>query len=165
MKKLIISLAVSILALIAIVQCSSAAPAPAPEQYYKAGLSFDLFGSVRTPDLQKERLGVGVGLNYFYDQNFGIGAEIIQENFNHSTIDEVNVLLRYRIPITGTHTSLGILAGGGRDLLVGEYNIQFGGEIVHMLSSKVGIVGGARLVKTIDHDPAALGTLGLRLSW
>lgn len=175
MKKLIITLGLIILSLLVVVQCSSAAyftnatdktiaQANAGE-YYHTGMTLDVFGSGRTSDLQKARAGIGLGVGYYFNQNMGISGEIIQENFSHNTVDELNVLFRYRIPIGPGPTSLGVLAGVGRDFFIGEYNIQIGAEIVRMLNARLGVVGGARMVKTFDRDVAALGTLGLRWNW
>lgn len=189
-RNFILILGIFLLTLLVLVRCSSAAPPdwgkytetqyaaavtvtapvppkvaarPASRETYGAGLSIDIFGTVRTPDLQKNRLGVGIAGTYYFDNSVGLGVEVIQENFGHSTVDEGNVLLYYRIPLKAN--ALYLFGGGGRNFIVGEYNVLFGGGLERKITKTVSAFGDARLVKTLDHDPAALARLGLRLSF
>ncbi len=137
---------------------------PAEKGHYGAGLTYDVFGSVRTPDLQKERLGIGVGVTLWNAAGFGLGVEAIQESFR-GTLDEANLLVHYRVPIGKGPNALDFFAGGGRNLYAGRYNILFGGGVERKIGEYYGVFFDARLVKTMDRDAAALARLGLRFSF
>lgn len=81
------------------------------ESFYKPGVSFDLFGSARTYDLNDARGGVGLGANWYFANNLGIGVEGLTENTAESFVDfaQVNALWR----ITSGRAALNITGGAG----------------------------------------------------
>lgn len=100
-----------LLALLALALPLAVLGAEEPVNYYKPGVSFDLFGSARTYDLNDARGGVGLGANWYFANNLGFGIEALTENTAESFVDfaQINALWR----ITSGRAALNITGGAG----------------------------------------------------
>jgi len=95
-------------------------------QYTANELSLDMFGSYvanerRIEDLFKTNIrhgtwGGGVGLNYFFTQNFGIGGDINMPANGGKLIDNAYGQLIARIPIACSGIAPYVFGGGGRQI-------------------------------------------------
>jgi len=99
--------------------------APANTPYYTANeLSFDMFGSYeaheeKAKDLFKTNIkhgtwGGGVGLNYFFTREIGVGGDINIGDNGGNFIDQALGSLILRWPIDPTGLAPYIFGGGGR---------------------------------------------------
>lgn len=131
---------------------------------YKPGLSFDVFGSGRTYDLNKLRGGAGLGVNYFFANSLGVGIEGITENTARKFLDTAqgNVLWR----ITSGRAALNLSAGAGYNFESDEYFASLGGGPEYAVTEYLHGFFDARAVKPIEGgDIHALFRLGVRLSF
>lgn len=150
----------------------------AVESYYRANeFSVDVFGQVRTDDFNDERLGAGVGINYFYTQNWGIGLEGSAENTSGVFVEAVRVNAIYRIPIN--RSAIYVFAGGGANFCVppeesapGSPDSESGGDkwafclgvgVEHRFHEHFGVFSDIRLDKIEDRGATALARVGFRI--
>lgn len=133
-------------------------------EYYKAGLSIDVFGSARTPDLNKYRDGAGLGLNFWFANGLGIGAEALSENTAHSVVDTFQGSALWRI--ASGRSALNLLGGVGNNFETDELFISVGAGPEYAFTKYFHVFGTARAVKPIEGgDIHALFTAGIRLSF
>lgn len=150
-------------AVAAMAQTPPPAPEPAPE-YYKAGLSFDIFGSARTEDLNDYRTGIGLAANLWFGNNLGVGVEALTENSSGDFIDYGGVNALWRI--TSGKAALNLLGGGGYDLERRETYLAVGGGPEYALTRALHVFGDARGVKGLEgSDITGLFRAGLRISF
>jgi hypothetical protein len=111
--------------------CLPAAMAIADQATYQVGDFFranegslDLFGSASLGQYTLEhlsgdrikdngRLGWGLGGNYFFTKNIGIGGDAYSENTGHSFFDSASGNVIIRFPFEGAHVAPYIFGGGG----------------------------------------------------
>lgn len=142
-----------------------AAEAEADASRYKAGeFSVDTFGTVITDDFANERLGYGVGLNYFFTRQLGIGLETRTERLDSELTFGANAI--YRIPIYKTAPY--VFAGAGYSWKTEQPNISVGAGLEHRFTEHFGIFGDARLLKDVEGENTpsfALARLGVRFAF
>lgn len=148
------------------------------ESYYGANeFSVDVFGYLRTRDFDNERTGVGLGLNYFYTQNWGIGIEGSSGDVGGIFVESARLNLIYRIPIN--RSAVYVFAGAGADFCVppipssspssikeddGEvFAFCFGTGLEHRFSKHLGMFADVRFEKPEHRSAQALGRVGLRI--
>lgn len=95
-------------------------------QYTANELSLDLFGSYLAgqrkiedlfkTDIRHGHWGGGVGLNYFFTQNFGIGGDINMPDDGHHLVDNAYGQLIARYPICNSGLAPYVFGGGGRQI-------------------------------------------------
>lgn len=150
---------------------------PAQPEYYKANeVSLDAFGYLKTQDFDDERTGAGIGLNYFYTKNWGIGIEGSAGNTHGIFVESARLNLLYRIPIN--KSAIHIFAGAGADFCVppeahaaplskedeGErFAFDFGTGVEHRFSKHLGIFGDVRFDKLEGRGAQAIGRIGIRI--
>jgi hypothetical protein len=165
MKKWMVVL--GIMAIMAMVARAAEVPVPIAKEdssFYKSGeFSIDLFGAVRTRNFDNERTAAGVGINYFFHEQFGIGLEGFCGDLNGIFVDDSRVHLIYRFPIR--RTAPYVFAGGGRNFELDENAVSLGVGVEHRFNPRWGIFSDVRIDKIIDHHAAALGRAGIRFSF
>lgn len=156
----------------------SAEPPAQPEYYQANEVSLDLFGQVRTDDFDDERMGAGVGINYFLTRNWGIGIEGSAENTSGVFVEAARANMIYRIPIGKSAPY--VFAGAGANFCVppesvsainpGEadeggdkWAIDIGVGIEHRFGKHFGAFADVRLDKVEDRGATALARLGIRI--
>lgn len=136
----------------------------AAEDYYNPGLSFDAFVSARSYDLNDARGGAGLGANWFFTRNLGVGVETLSENTAHSTFDTLTGSALWRI--TSGRAALNLTAGGGYDFEQREYYVSAGGGPEYALTRNLRLFGDARAQKPIEGgDIHALFRAGVRVAF
>jgi hypothetical protein len=150
---------------------------PNPDFYRAEELSIDAFGSgsigKQTIDHisgdrihQNGRAGAGLGANYFFTRNIGIGGDAYTENTAHDFVDSASGNLIARFPIADTGIAPYAFGGGGYQFDdVGEKFAQGGAGIEFRFCRHTGFFVDARYVfadKTRDYG---VGRAGLRLSF
>jgi len=146
--------------------------------YYRQNeLSMDLFGSASlgryTLDhisgervRRNTRLGVGVGLNYFFTRNLGIGLDAYSENTSGAFVDSASANLIFRMPIGTGGFAPYILGGGGRQFERPQmWFAQFGGGFEYRFTPQVGAFLDARWVFPEETKYYGVARAGLRLAF
>lgn len=147
----------------------------AVESYYRANeFSVDVFGQVRTDDFNDERLGAGVGINYFYTQNWGIGLEGSAENTSGIFVEAARANIIYRIPIN--RSAIYVFAGAGANFCVPpepddtspedegtNWAIDIGVGVEHRFHKHFAAFADVRLDKIEDRSATALARVGVRV--
>lgn len=134
------------------------------QELYGSGFSIDGFASVVTSDFNNEKLGYGVGVNYFFTDNLGVGVEALTDRLDTDIAAGANLI--YRIPIG--QSAPYVFAGGGYDWETEQVNISVGVGLEHRFTEHWGIFGDARLLKDIegtDTPSAAFARLGIRIAF
>jgi len=140
---------------------------------YRANeLSMDVFGSgslgeytIDHPNStrvrQNGRLGAGLGVNYFFTRNIGIGADAYSENTKGTFVDSASANLILRFPLNQTGFAPYVFGGGGYHFeeIRNEF-AQAGGGMEYRFTRQIGIFIDARWVlpnQTSDYGVARLG--------
>jgi hypothetical protein len=134
------------------------------KEWYSPGISFDAFGSARTFDLNNARAGAGLGANFFFANNLGVGVEALTENTAHRFIDyaQGNILWR----LVSSRAALNLSAGAGYDTEHKEIYASMGGGPEYAITEYLHGFFDARAVKPIEGgDISGLFRLGLRLQF
>jgi hypothetical protein len=140
-------------------------------------LSFDAFGSLmgheRTflawPNTSirdhNGSWGGGIGANYFWSQDVGIGVDAGAQDGTQRFIDHVGGNLLVRFPIQPINLAPYVFAGGGRAFNPGwNWYGDAGFGLEFRLNPKFGIFSDARYIwKDIAHNDEALVRAGIRL--
>lgn len=145
---------------------------------YRANeLSVDAFGSASLgknsiDHLSGQRvrndtqLGAGLGINYFFFRNLGIGADAYSENTDGSFVDSASANVTLRLPLGQSGFAPYIFGGGGFHFE--EIRTQFaqaGIGMEYRFTPHMGLFVDARGVIP-DHTPDyALARLGLRFAF
>lgn len=146
--------------------------------FYKPNeLSLDLFGTgsigqetinnLSSDRIEDDlRLGLGAGLNYFFLQHFGIGADAYSEDAGHSFIDSTSVNLIGRLPIGTSGVAPYIFGGGGYQFdKFEQWLVNVGGGFEFRFQKNWGLFIDARYVFAEETKNYGLGRAGVRLSF
>jgi hypothetical protein len=112
--------------------------------------------------------GGGVGANYFFTKNFGIGGDAIAQANGHDFVDAVSGSAILRLPIDEAHIAPYIFGGGGRQFDGPDiWNLHAGVGLEARLNPNTGIFVDGRHVFHIDHRGSDYLMLraGLRLAF
>lgn len=140
---------------------NSAQAAPAP------GFSYDLFGTWGTKDREDfddGKAGVGVGVNYFFTEHFGIGADTYVEEIdlpNHLDLSVIG-----RLPLDSVPVTPYAFVGVGRQWTeVSQWSTHIGIGIEYLWNGKTGIFFDVREVFADKTKDFAVFRLGLRCTY
>lgn len=147
-------------------------------EFYRANeLSLDIFGSgsvgrYTLDHLSSNRvendgeLGAGLGVNYFFTRNLGIGAEAYSENTEGVFIDNASANLTLRFPLGESGCAPYVFGGGGRQFdLSNVWFGQAGGGVELRFTPTVGIFADARVVWPNETEYYGVARIGLRFSF
>jgi hypothetical protein len=161
-----------------LVNSTLAAHDPVADPLFRAEeFTLDLFGSVSIGqetinNLSSERvedngrLGLGLGGNYFFTRNIGIGADAYTENTQHSFVDNTSGNLIIRFPIDRIHLAPYIYGGAGYQFdPSGLWFGQAGGGLEVRFTRNVGLFADARYVFTDETQNFGMGRLGVRFGF
>jgi len=154
-----------------------AQPSNPSDLYRSSELSFDAFGTAALGEHSIEhlsdhrirhdtRLGLGIGLNYFFCQYVGIGAEAYTENTSRNFVDDVSGSLIFRYPIGQTGLAPYGFAGAGYkfDPIDGKF-AHLGAGLEFRFTPHIGIFVDARYVFVERESDYGLGRLGFRFAF
>ena len=145
---------------------------------YRAGeLSLDGFGTASFSEytinhLSAQRvnddtkLGAGVGANYFFTRNFGVGAETYSQNDGGDFINNATANFLARLPLGESGFAPYALAGGGyRFQEVQTWLVQAGGGIEYRFCKHLGIFLDARVAIPEKTSFYGLARAGVRFAF
>jgi hypothetical protein len=146
------------------------AAAPRHFQYDLAGNKFgapefryEVFGTWRVPDdtdMGDGRLGVGLGLNYFFNLHWGIGMDTHLERVDVPNHLNVSVIARYPMETYGTAPY--VFAGGGRQYRDDvHWTTHIGGGLDYRMNQMTGVFVDARRTFVMDGNDFFLFRAGL----
>jgi hypothetical protein len=145
--------------------------------YRQNEASLDIFGSASVGRYtldhisgervrQNTRLGLGLGLNYFFTRNLGIGLDAYSENTTGAFVDSASANLIFRMPIGTSGFAPYIMGGGGRQFERPEIWFgQFGGGFEYRFTPQVGAFLDARWVFPEETKYYGVARAGLRLAF
>ena len=146
--------------------------------YYRAEeFTLDVFGSASlgqhdiknlSGDVVEENseLGVGVGLNYFFTRNLGLGVDAYSENTSGSFIDSASANLILRLPLGQGGFAPYAYGGGGRQFDMAEaWFAQLGAGIECRFTPQIGAFLDARWVLPEESDDYGVARLGVRFGF
>ncbi|MDB6022628.1 MAG: hypothetical protein JWQ04_2485 [Pedosphaera sp.] len=112
------------------------------------------------------RLGLGLGLNYFFIRYVGIGVEAYSEDTKHNFVDNVSGNLILRLPIGQTGLAPYVFGGGGHQFDPVDANFgQAGAGLEFRFCRNFGIFVDGRWVWTDRDRDYGLGRAGVRLAF
>jgi hypothetical protein len=142
---------------------------------YRANeLSLDMFGTASIGKYtihhlsgerirENTRLGAGLGANYFFTRNLGIGADVYSENLTGAFIDSVSANVIFRLPLGNSGFSPYGFGGGGRQFDPAEvWFAQFGTGIEYRFTANIGAFLDGRMVFPNETKYFGVLRLGLR---
>jgi hypothetical protein len=143
-------------------------------KYTANEFSFDFFGSYLNPErnfdhLFKENIhhgtwGGGVGANYFFTREIGIGGDINFSAHSGNLTDQVLGNLIIRIPIDPSGFAPYIFGGGGRAFSPEwEWLFDAGVGVEYRLNTTTGIFSDARYIWADKNYDRLLIRAGLRI--
>lgn len=140
---------------------------PEVDCYRANEFAVDLFGGVRSPDLDSERRHYGFGLQYYATRNIGIGVATEFENLSGHTFDVVAFRGLWRVPFE-RHAFY--VFGGGTRRFHGDtgWSFQLGPAYEFRPVNHVGLFTEIGIDKVVSGDTrpvAATARAGLRFSW
>ena len=112
------------------------------------------------------RLGVGVGVNYFFTQNIGIGGDAYSENTSGAFIDDASGSVILRLPLGQSGFSPYVFGGGG-----GQFDrqhltfAQAGAGLEFRFTQHLGLFADARYVLPNKTKFFGVGRAGLRFAF
>lgn len=146
--------------------------------YYRANeLSLDVFGTASLGKYsldhfsgarlrQNTRLGAGVGLNYFFTRNIGIGGDLYSEDTTGAFIDSASANLILRLPLGHSGFSPYAFGGGGYQFdLAKVWFAQAGAGIEYRFTKHVGAFLDGRWVVPNKTKYYGVARLGLRFAF
>ena len=145
--------------------------------YRSNELSLDAFGSaslgaytIENPSGERveenTRLGAGLGLNYFFTRNIGIGADAYSEDTTGSFIDSASASLLLRFPLGKSGFAPYAFGGGGRQFdFVEAWFAQAGAGMEYRFTRNIGAFVDARWVLPDETKYYGVGRLGLRFAF
>ncbi len=146
--------------------------------YYRANeLSIDAFGSASMGKYSIDhlsgarvrhdtRLGAGVGVTYFINRYFGLGADIYSEDTRGSFIDSTSVNLIARLPLGQSGFAPYAFGGVGYQFDMNKVWFgQFGAGLEYRFTRNIGAFLDARMVFPDETGDYGLARLGLRFSF
>lgn len=147
------------------------------ELYRESELSVDAFGTASlgryTLDhlsgsriRHNTRLGAGVGLNYFFTQMIGVGADVYSESTSGAFIDSASANLILRFPLGSSGFAPYAFGGGGHQFDGAEaWFAQVGGGLEYRFTPQVGVFFDARWVIPDETKYYGVARLGLRFAF
>ncbi len=115
---------------------------------------------------QNTRLGIGGGVNYFFSQNMGLGADVYAEDTHGSVIDSASVNFIYRLPLGQGGFAPYLLGGGGRHFdSVKTWFAQVGAGLEYRFTPHVGVFTDLRAVVPSETKYYGLGRVGMRFAF
>ena len=115
---------------------------------------------------QHGELGAGLGMNYFFTRNVGVGADLYSENNTGALIDSVSVSLIARLPIGQGGLAPYVFGGGGRQFdRLDAWFAQFGAGLEYRFTPCVGVFLDARAVLPEETKYYGLARLGFRFAF
>jgi hypothetical protein len=148
-----------------------------PDLYHANEFSLDVFGTGSVGEntishisgdriSHNGRLGAGLGVNYFFTRNVGIGVDAFSVNTQHSFVDNLTGNLLIRFPIRDTIFAPYIYGGGGYQFDYGKQAFGDGGAGVEFrFAQHVGFFLDARYVMAAKTDNFGVGRAGFRFSF
>lgn len=131
------------------------------ESHYGSEFSIDGFAGTATTDFNEGSGFYGFGVNFFLNENFGVGASTSFTDMNGQLFDNVSLKGIYRVPIG--RTALYGFAGGLRELEADKWGVTLGGGVEHRFAKWFNVFGEIGMEKFVDIDPVALGKVGVRI--
>jgi len=151
------------------------APGENASSWYKdQELSLDFFGSgsvgQQTIDhlsgsrvSDNVRLGLGVGVNYFFTRYVGVGADAYTEDTDHFFVDSTSANVIGRLPIGNSGLAPYIFGGVGHQFdRTEQWFGQFGAGVEVRFHANWAIFGDIRYVVADRTDNYGLGRMGVR---
>ena len=141
------------------------APAPVP-CFADTEFQLDVFGNYtwETEGHNGDGFGGGLGINYFFHRNFGIGVSGSLRDGDHSAIWNADLDLIVRFPIEGSVCLAPYILGGGgietNGTTIGTWNA--GGGLEWRATPSLGIYGEGRYTWGASDEDSAQARVGLR---
>lgn len=126
------------------------------------------FNDTFDESLRGGRFGAGLGVNYFFTRNLGIGADAfgIDNNDGDDIVDAANASLIFRLPIDVAHLAPYAFGGGGRQWEGRDtWTAHVGAGLEVRLNRHTGIFLDGRHVFTDEGGDYALIRSGLRFAF
>ncbi len=120
---------------------------------------------VSANSLKHGKWGGGLGVNYFFTRNFGIGADTHIEDDHGRFIDNLAGHALVRFPIDNINLAPYLLAGGGRDFQINRWFTDAGFGLEFRLNRNTGIFADGRYVWVDDSPDYAMARTGLRFAF
>ena len=149
-----------------------------PLDFYRGGeLSVDAFGTMSAGRYtidhlssarvrHNARLGAGVGLNYFFTRNIGIGGDAYSEDNKGAFIDSASANLIVRFPLGQGGLAPYIYGGGGHQWDMGRvWFAQVGAGLEYRFTPHVGAFVDARWVLPDQAKYYGVARMGLRFAF
>ena len=110
--------------------------------------------------------GAGLGVNYFFTRNLGLGVEAYSENTTREFIDSASANLTLRLPLGQSGFAPYIFGGGGHqfDMLQAWFG-QAGGGVEYRFTPNVGLFTDARMVLPDKASYYGVARLGVRFAF
>ena len=147
------------------------------DRYRAEEFSLDIFGSLSLGKQEIENisgnvieedseLGIGVGANYFFTRNIGLGADAYSDNSTGSFIDSASANLILRLPLGEGGFAPYAYGGGGRQFDMAEVWFgQVGAGIEYRFTTNFGAFLDARWVIPEEVDYYGVARLGVRFAF
>lgn len=130
----------------------------AQELNYEA---FGTWGSHDREDFDDSEIGIGVGVNYFFTENFGVGADTYVEDIDLP--NHLDLSLIGRLPLSAVPLAPYAFAGFGRQWSdVSQWTGHLGLGVEYRWKSKTGIFLDFREVFADKSKDISLFRLGVR---
>jgi hypothetical protein len=145
--------------------------------YRSSELSLDAFGSASLGKYSIEhvsgsrvrhdtRLGAGLGLNYFFTRNIGIGGDAYSEDTTGAFVDSASGSLILRLPLGQSGFAPYAFGGGGYQFDLAEvWFAQLGAGLEYRVTPNVGAFLDARWVLPDETKYYGVARLGLRFAF
>ena len=168
MKKTLVTLTLALLTVPAFTaepNANANEPPPIITERSNIGVDFKTFGILETSDFDDdERTGTGVGLNYWFLDNVGLGTEAIVYDTEGSFVDRVNGLMLFRAPIN-ERVALVPFGGIGRSIEDDIWGFQLGMRLQAKVYGPLLLDIGARWISDDGQDSRAGFDAGLGFSF
>ncbi len=129
------------------------------------GIDFRAFGALEIGDFDDdERTGAGVGLNYWFLDNIGVGAEGIGYDTDGDFVDRVNGSLLFRAPVSEKFDVIPF-GGIGRSIEEDLWGFHLGLRAQAKIYGPVVLDIGGRWVADDGADSRALFDAGIGFSF
>lgn len=143
---------------------------PATDLFRGGEVSLDLFGTLAgqcgDEFSHDGRWGAGAGLNYFFSEHLGVGADAFSEDTHDCFIDRASGSVFLRIPFEPIHLAPYGFGGGGRQFDPSDaWFGQVGVGVDVRLTSNWGLFVDGRYMFLDDESDEGLGRVGLRVAF